>query len=163
MSADADSYEWPAFHEASHCCLAEYFSQETKEAWIARREGQHIPAEWRAPSNVADKQRRLNEIIVLMAGRAGVDRLSGRKLEYPDWHESDDYTLALRRAMWLSGDDEQAADLLLQWGARRAELLVERLWHEIHAVAYGLLEHERLTGSHVREIIKQSNNGKVAA
>jgi len=77
--------------------------------------GYHRDREWRAVNDTERRQYRLSQIIVLQAGRAAVDRLCKRKLPYADWEAGSDHKLALKRAMWLSNDNEQAAQLLLQW------------------------------------------------
>ena len=64
------------------------------------------------------RQYRLSEIIVLQAGRAAVDRLCKRKLPYADWEAGSDHKLALKRAMWLSNDDEQGRTAITSMGRR---------------------------------------------
>jgi hypothetical protein len=102
----------------------------------------------------------LEETIIHLAGRAALDHLNRRKQRCDDWEQCTDGRESLKRAMFLSGDDEQAAELLLQWAARRAECLVAKLWPQIHAVAFGLLEHERLNGDQVREIVERTRAKK---
>jgi hypothetical protein len=56
----------------------------------------------------------------------------------------------------LSEGDEQAAEHLLAYVMRRAELLVENSWPQIHKLAFALLEHERLDGAQVKVILNGS-------
>jgi len=51
--------------------------------------------------------------------RAAVDRLCKRKLPYADWEAGSDHKLALKRAMWLSNDDEQGRTAITSMGRRR--------------------------------------------
>ena len=149
----AADYEWPAFHEAAHCVVAAaHFGHRINFVWIGKRAGKTNLDIYRA-SYGNERQYRLEEIIIYEAGRAAVDHLSGYKHEYADWEQSDDHKLSWPRAMWLSGDDEEAAQLLIQWAARRAECLVEKLWPQIHKLAFALLEQEKLSGEQIREVL----------
>lgn len=146
--------ELVAYHESGHCVTAAYLKCQTKGAWIGECDGgYHHDTEWRARNDLEHRQYRLNEIIIFQAGRAAVDRLSGCKQSYPDWETSNDHKLSLKRAMWLSGDDEQCAGLLLQWAARRAECLVTELWDEVQKLAFALLEHEKLSADQIKETL----------
>jgi hypothetical protein len=40
---------------------------------------------------------------------------------------------------------------------RRAALLVEKQWPQIHKLAFALLEHDSLTGAQVKAILNGSN------
>ena len=40
---------------------------------------------------------------------------------------------------------------------RRAELLVEKQWPQIHKLAFALLEHDSLTGDQVKAILNGGN------
>jgi hypothetical protein len=162
---NTDDWEWPAHHEAGHIVVAEHFLHRTDFAWIGERDGQHsLDTKWRAEYGSEEKFR-LEEIIILQAGRAALDHLCRRKHHYDDWQNSHDYKHSLSRALWLSDNDEAGALLLIQWAARRAECLVEKFWPQIQAVAFGLLEREpmRLTGDEAREIIERNKQSALAA
>ena len=49
----------------------------------------------------------------------------------------------------MNDGDSQGAELLIKWLDRRAQLLVEKQWPQVHKLAFGLLEHEKLTGEQV--------------
>ena len=51
----------------------------------------------------------------------------------------------------------QAAEHLLVHVMRRAELLVEKQWPQIHKLAFALLEHDSLTGDQVKAILNGGN------
>ena len=102
--------------------------------------GYHRDREWRAVNDTEHRQYRLSEIIVLQAGQAAVDRLCKRKLPYADWEAGSDHKLALKRAMWLSNNDEQGRTAITSMGRRRAEVLVEKRWGQTHKLAFHLLD-----------------------
>jgi len=43
----------------------------------------------------------------------------------------------------VSDNDTKTAELLVKWGERRADVLVEEQWPQIHKLAFALLEHEQ--------------------
>jgi hypothetical protein len=57
----------------------------------------------------------------------------------------------------LSEGDEQAAEHLLAHVMRRAELLVEKQWPQIHKVVFALLEQRKLSGNQVSALLNGSN------
>jgi hypothetical protein len=70
------------------------------------------------------------------------------------WPESVEHHRSWKRALWLSDNDEVGAELLLQWAAGRAQRLVEKLWPQIHRLAFALLEKERLSGGEINQVIE---------
>jgi hypothetical protein len=56
----------------------------------------------------------------------------------------------------LNDGDSQGAEWLIKWLDRRAQLLVEKQWPQVHKLAFGLLEHEKLTGPQVAKILNGS-------
>jgi hypothetical protein len=73
-----------------------------------------------------------------------------------NWRASYDRDQAFKCCLKIADGDEEAAGYLVAFALRRAEILVEKHWGEIAKVAYGLLEHERLTGEQLRGIIKRT-------
>jgi hypothetical protein len=67
---------------------------------------------------------------------------------------------AFERCVKLADGDAEAAEYLLAYSLRRAEILVERHWSVIGRVAYGLLCYERLSGEQLREIIRAEQSVK---
>jgi hypothetical protein len=149
-----------AIHEAAHCAVADYYGHETGHVWANECDGRHglNPHGWHREYG-SERGFRLEEILIYQAGRAAEDHLNGKQ-NYDDWENSIDHKESWRRALWLSADDEECARLLLQWAARRAELLVRRLWSRIQAIASALCEHGKLSGESVKRIIDES--GKIA-
>lgn len=84
-----------------------------------------------------------------LAGKFAEDRLRGCKGE----NEAGDYQRAFDCALRLSAGDKVAANLLIQWAERRTELLVTKLWPQIHKVAFALLERDRLTGDEIHKVL----------
>ena len=50
----------------------------------------------------------------------------------------------------------QTAELLVKWGERRADVLVEEQWPQIHKLAFALLEHEQLNGEQIDKLLAVS-------
>ena len=63
-------------------------------------------------------------------------------------------------ALSLSDNDAKAAELLVKWAERRAEVIVKRRWKQVHRLAYALLEFDRLTGEQVTRVLNGSNGSK---
>jgi hypothetical protein len=93
-------------------------------------------------------------ILANCAGKAAMDRCYGYKAKSDEnWRASSDFKAALSYAILLNNGDEKGAELLLAWLERRAELLVERKWPQIHKLAFTLLENEKLSGTEIYEIL----------
>jgi len=143
-----------AFHEGSHACLHRYFGHEVQE--LAIRPEQHCKL------RVGQEVEGLDYIIGCCAGKAAVDRWYGYKAKSDDnWRASKDRAQALKAALHLSDGDNEAAELLVWWGERRADILVEQQWGQIHSLAFALLEHDSLTGEAVNAILNGSNGAVV--
>jgi len=70
-----------------------------------------------------------------------------------NWRASSDHAEAFKCCLNIASGDEVAAEHLLAYAMRRAELLIEKHWGEIGRVAYRLMCHERLSGQQVCEIM----------
>lgn len=145
--------ESPAFHEAGHVAVADYFGHYVEEVWIAERDGCYTPAKWTPECSVREREFRLQQIIALQAGRAAIDHLHGCEHEWPNWDESADRRASWKLALWLSDGDQVAAEHLLRYAARRAELLVEKLWPRIEKLACALLQKQKFTGPEIIQIL----------
>jgi hypothetical protein len=139
--------ELTAHHEAGHCALRNYFGIEIAEVWVNEARGN---TRFRVPAGDIGL---LQNIACSLAGKVAEDRVRGRKGK----QEHGDYARAFDCALRLSAGDKVAADLLIQWAERRTELLVEKLWKQITALASALLQIKKLTGAEVKEILGNAN------
>src|SRR6266496_2914171 len=148
-----------AFHESGHACAHHHFSHPVSEVAIGGDDGGYCAFARGAKRYFSDdetkalKQREahLEQAITCCAGKYAVAALNGRRADY-GWKRSEDRAQALRYCLAYCDGDEVAAELLLAYAMRRAELLVEKRWPQIHKLAFGLLEHEKLTGEQVKQI-----------
>jgi len=87
-------------------------------------------------------------LISCCAGKSAVDHSCGYKSASDEnWRASDDYKDVFACALKLSGNDEQAAALLVEWAERRADVLVEKYWPHVQRLAFALREKEKFTGN----------------
>jgi hypothetical protein len=63
----------------------------------------------------------------------------------------------IKTAALQPGGDEVEAELWLKLAEHRAEKLVAEQWPQIHRLAFALLEHGKLTGNEIREILRTGN------
>lgn len=137
------------------------FGHRVKELAISENDGHCMlvdEAEWEYDSvALAEREYLIQNAVCACAGRAANDRTYGYKPnDDRNWRASKDRAQAMQCCLAVADGDEVAAEHLLAYVLRRAEILVERHWSEIGRVAYGLLEHERLTGEQVRGIIERT-------
>jgi hypothetical protein len=158
-------FERAAWHEAAHCCVGEVaFGHPVQE--VAISENGEISGYCRPmggvmweyePEALAKRELLLQYAIRACAGRAAMDKVWGYKpSDDRNWRASKDHAQALECCLTIADGDAEAAEYLLAYSLRRAEILVEKHWGEIGRVAYGLLVHERLTGDQVREILERT-------
>jgi hypothetical protein len=63
------------------------------------------------------------------AGKAAIDKWYGWKAQSDDaWKASKDHAEAFAAALQLSDNDADAAELLVKWAERRANVVVEQQW-----------------------------------
>jgi hypothetical protein len=74
-----------------------------------------------------------------------------------NWKASKDHAQAFAAALGFSDNDAEAAELLVAWAERRADVIVDQLWAQIHKLAFALLEHDSLTGAQVKAILDGRN------
>ena len=98
------------------------------------------------------RETHLEQAIGLCAGKYGTAGVNGRKPDY-GWKRSKDRAMALRHCMAYCDGDEVAAEILLQFAMRRAEVLVANGWPCISKVASALLDREKLTGNDITGIL----------
>lgn len=138
--------EITAEEEATHGFLHYYYGHTLIELVASTNE-----AESRCRFSIPDVETRdflLERTVTACAGR--------RFKTEAEWLTSKDYRGALACALKLSGNDDEAAGLLLQWGCRCAGVLVEKHRAEISGLTYALLCHGRLTGDQVRGVITRT-------
>jgi len=143
------------YHEAGHSIAHQFFGHKIIEV----KTGSDAEAGCRvAPQKVEA----LDFIVACCGGKAAVDQLYRAKATTDkNWQASKDHADAFRVALHVSDGDAQAAELLVKWGERMADVVCLRLWPQIHKLAFALLEHGSLSGEHVKQLI-QSHNGKDA-
>jgi len=73
------------------------------------------------------------------------------------WLESKDHSDALAAALRVSDGDNKAAELLVKWGERRADVLVAEQWPQIHKLAFALLERNqgKLNAQEIAKVLVQ--------
>jgi hypothetical protein len=150
-----------AFHESAHAVAHHCFNLPVASVEIGEDTGRCVPrSAWRVTLSdernleLAKREVLMQLIIASCAGKAAMDRCYGYKAKSDEnWRASSDFKAALSYAILLNNGDEKGAELLLSWLARRAELLVERKWPQIHKLAFALLENEKLSGTEIYEIL----------
>lgn len=142
-----------AFHESGHATISHHFGHKIAE--VAARPESYCKLSGGQEVNGFDY------MIHCCAGKAGVDRLYGYKAQKDtNWKASKDRGDAFAAALHLSNNDTEAAELLVWWAERMAEVLVERQWPQVHRLAFALLEHDSLTGDQVNAVLNGSNGSK---
>jgi hypothetical protein len=147
--------EETALEEAGHTTIRDYFGAKITEVAIGDGEGH---CDFRARRTHGDLALFQN-IAGCLAGKVAADR-GGFKANDAEWHASKDYRQALDCALRLNAGDEVGSELLMAWMERRTLLLVDKLWPQIHKLAFALLDRSQLTGEEVRKLV--SSNGKPA-
>jgi hypothetical protein len=135
-------------HEASHAVIRDYFGMEIGELWVNEGRGN---CRFRVPD--CGDIGLLQDIAGSLAGKIAEDRVRGRKGK----QERGDYQRAFDCALRLNAQDEVGTKLLLRWMERRTALLVDKLWPQIHKLAFALLEHDRLDGKQIAEVLSLVN------
>jgi hypothetical protein len=151
-------HEKTAYEEAGHAVIHHHFRREIAEV-VATGEGSSYCQLARGESafnltELARHESLCRSIMAKLAAKCVAQRLGG--YEPAEWRASSDFVKASRFAFELNKSDQRGADLLLAWLERKTELLIEQHWREIGAVAYGLLNTGRLSGSQVRGIIEST-------
>jgi hypothetical protein len=153
-----------AFHESAHCCIFRYFKRPVASVEIGEDTGRCVlPTEWQQRfgddkiGELAKRESLIQHIIACCAGKAAMDHFHGYKAASDEnWRASDDYQQARKHALRLNDGDAQGAELLIAWAARRAELLVERQWSQIHKLAFALLDTNelKLNGNQIHGLLR---------
>jgi ATP-dependent Zn protease len=173
MSNAVHGQELIAFHEAAHATLFHCFNLSVESVEISEDTGHCVtPDEWSLAfsdsgiKKLVQREALFRLIIASCAGKAAMDRWYGYKAKSDqNWRASEDRKQALSRALQINNGDQTGAELLLAWLERRAELLVERHWSQIHKLAFALLEREKLSGAEITQIMKTRhvNSSAIAA
>jgi hypothetical protein len=97
-------------------------------------------------------------IIACCGGKAAVDKWYGWKAKNDEsWRASDDCKRAYRVALKVSEGDHQAALLLVEWGGRMADAIVEKHWGQFHDAACELVERGKMKVEHLKLKIASIN------
>jgi ATP-dependent Zn protease len=162
-----------AFHEAAHAALCHCFNLPVSSVEVSEDTGRCVPpSEWSLAFSddgirkLVQREGLFRLVVASCSGKAAMDRWYGWKSKSDDnWRASDDFKQAFKLALQINGGDEKGAELLIAWLARRAELLVERHWPQIHNLAFALLEREKLSGAEITQIMKTRhvNSSAIAA
>ena len=160
MNASAvDDHELRAYHEAGHAC-ADWWHRLPIE-FVSIQGGKGLT---RLTGRKKITQEEVGEIVTR---DFDIERivclLAGGHAERQFFSESDgggrnDQAEALKIALTLNDGDEKGAQLLLAWCDHRAESFVKSEREQIHKLAFGLLEHDRLSGEQVRHLL--GGNGR---
>lgn len=157
-----------AYHEAGHAVAAALLHTHMRSASIIPNNSQgslgHVGHHrWgKETPDVYDSariDRRLEQhIITVLAGPEAERKLFGR---YNRVGASSDFDTAADLALYRTGGDPKEATLIIRWLAHRTRTLVglETNWRLIEAVAKALMEHRRLSGQRVREIVGRTRLG----
>jgi hypothetical protein len=153
-----------AYHESGHCCaFHHYFNGIVEGVAITEDSGCCKLSQWERELSEEEVDRLvarevlLNSAISGCAGKFSTAKCNGHAKDY-GWKKSNDRAKAFARCLTLADNDEVAAEHLLSYAMRRAELLVEKQWNNITKIASALLEKEKLTGEEVSKLL---SNGKV--
>ena len=158
----ATQAEQIAYHESAHAVVHHCFGHPIASIEIGDNTGRCVLLpEYEEHFNtsgvveVARRESLCRYIMACCAGKCAMDRWHGYKADSDhNWKQSDDYKQALSYALEINQGDSVGAELLVKWLARRAELLVERYWSRIDALAFALLDKEKLSGAEISEILK---------
>jgi len=157
MNAVTES-EVKAYHEAGHafgfhaagipvksleldkCTLSCEYEQKLNQAQV---------------TEIVKRETLLQRAIACCCGKASVDRWYGYRMqEEPNWKASDDHAQAFSCALQLSDGDHTAAEFLVSYAMRMAELLVEKNWSQISRLSFELLERNKLSGPEIWHLMK---------
>jgi hypothetical protein len=143
--------ESTAEEEATHGFLHFYFGHKLIELVVSTND-----AECRCRFSIPDVETPdflLERTVTACAGR--------RFKTETEWLGSKDYRGALECALKLSGNDDEAAGLLLKWATRCADVITEKHRAQVSRLTYELLCQERLTGDEVAKIIERVTPGAI--
>jgi hypothetical protein len=131
-----------AYHESAHCVVRRYFGATIAGLWV-NNEGRGN-CRFRMPDGDLEK-----DMFGSLAGSLAEARMRG----HTDSECFGDHRRALGCALRLANGDAARAELYLQWAEARTVLLVEKLWPQITKLAKALLEHGKLTGKEIEELV----------
>ena len=114
---------------------------------------------WLDPENVDERTNRWREkrILVELAGQAAECHLVGRENwrgAGQDWHSA----VELAGQQFIFGSKTQAAYLSYLRERVKEEIALLQNWHDIEALASGLMEQTRLSAQAVRKLLRDSFN-----
>ena len=139
-----------AYHELGHCIAHKYFGHEVDSIEVREDFG----CNWIPDQEVSP----FAYIIACCAGKAAVDRWFGWKVKSDEsWRNSDDHKRAYRVALKVSEGDHRASLLLVEWGERMADAIVEKHWGQFHDAACELVERGKMKVEHLKLKIASIN------
>jgi hypothetical protein len=154
-----------AFHEAAHATLFHCFNIPVESVEAGQDTGCCVrPDEWSLKlsddgiGKLVRREALFRLIIASCAGKAAMNIWYGYAAKSDEnWKASEDYKQALFYTLEINKGDREGAELLLDWLARRAEVIVKRRWPQIHKLAFALLDREKLSGAQIDEILIKPN------
>lgn len=105
------------------------------------------------------RRARCGDCLIASCGGYVSETLAGVR-DDDEWLTYKDRQRALETAARLSGGDEQAAELLVEWARRMAFIILSAHQAKVHRLASELEASRSLDGAAVDPIIKQSANGQ---
>ena len=152
-NAFSDADRLTAFHEAGHAVMAELCGRLLTEVEIVgdrEHTGSVQPLAF-LPNPDAEAEDIERHLKIVLAGTVAETIISGRQ----GWDEtSEDLDAAVRLGMRLVDDCEDVLPLLQDIGADVKQDL-DRHWPAVEMLATELLDRKTLTGSEVRNLLKQ--------
>ena len=149
----ADAERLTAFHEAGHAVMAELCGRLLTEVEIVgdREHTGSVQSLAFLPNPDAEAEDIERHLKIVLAGTVAETIISGRQ----GWDEtSEDLDAAVRLGMRLVDDCEDVLPLLQDIGADVKQDL-DRHWPAVEMLATELLDRKTLTGSEVRNLLKQ--------
>jgi len=152
-NAFSDADRLTAFHEAGHAVMAELCGRLLTEVEIVgdREHTGSVQSLAFLPNPDAEAEDIERHLKIVLAGTVAETIISGRQ----GWDEtSEDLDAAVRLGMRLVDDCEDVLPLLQDIGADVKQDL-DRHWPAVEMLATELLDRKTLTGSEVRNLLKQ--------
>jgi len=130
--------------ETLHSFVRNYYGHKIRE--VVARGGEYRCWYWLPDS--PSREFRLDSIISACAARRA-------KSGDAEWFKSGDYHAAKENALRLSEGDDDAAELLLSWAERVADVLVTANQSKVEKLRCALSDRGELSGEQIREVLEQ--------
>jgi hypothetical protein len=142
------------YHEAGHAFMRRRLGYEVAFAQISENRSECFV---RAKQGTGGLKCDLDGLICACSGYAA-ESIAG-VCDEAERLSSKDYTRGLQIAKRLSGDDDQAAELLMDWARRMAEVILSAHREKVERLSHALLTRRRITGDEIRELLGSNRNG----